>query len=151
MTANTYILREENGKARMAAAWKHACSYLQEGLPVRVTVEQFHPTRSLEQNAKMWAVLADIARQVKWFADGKEQYLTAEDWKDILTAGVKKNQRIAQGIEGGFVMLGQRTSKMRVGEMVELIEFALWFGTERGVKWSYTDEARIAEARGRAA
>lgn len=131
----SFILNTGNGRDRMAAAWEFAKSILQHGLAARVTVEECRPTRTVEQNAKMWAVLTDIAQQVQWHVDGKLQYLEPEDWKDILTAGLTKNQRIAQGVEGGFVMLGQRTSKMKVGEMVELIEFALWFGTERGVRW----------------
>lgn len=129
----------------MAAAWEFAKSILQHGLAARVTVEECRPTRTVEQNAKMWAVLTDIAQQVQWHVDGKLQYLEPEDWKDILTAGLKKTQRVAAGIEDGFVMLGQRTSKMKIGEMVELIEFALWFGTDRGVKWG-NEGARMSKA-----
>jgi hypothetical protein len=147
VTSSTFILRTENGRDRMAAAWNHACEYLQNGAAVRVTVEPFQPTRTIEQNSKMWACLSDIAKQVEWHVDGKMQLIEPEDWKDILTAGLKKTQRIAAGIEGGFVMLGQRTSKMKVGEMIELIEFALWFGAERGVVWSNTDAGRIEKAR----
>jgi hypothetical protein len=132
---SAFILRADNARDRMAAAWRAACDLLQHGRAAKVTVEECQPTRTLEQNAKLWAVLTDIAQQVPWHVDGKLQHIEAADWKDILTAGLKKTQRIAAGIEGGFVMLGQRTSKMKVGEMVELIEFALWFGTERGVKW----------------
>lgn len=130
-----FILRTENGRARMAAAWAACCRILELGKAVKVTVDEAQPTRTLEQNAKLWAVLTDIAKHVEWHVDGQMQLLDPEDWKDILTAGLKKTQRIATGIEGGFVILGQRTSRMRVGEMVELIEFALWFGTERGVVW----------------
>jgi hypothetical protein len=132
----TFILRPDTARTRMAAAWQFACTILQHaGKAVRVVVEECQPTRTLEQNSKMWAVLGDIARQVQWHVDGKLQYLEPEDWKDILTAGLKKHQRIAAGIEGGFVMLGIRTRKMKIAEMIELIEFGLWFGTERGVKW----------------
>jgi hypothetical protein len=143
----TFILRPENGRDRMAAAWEFAKQILQFGKTAKVSVDECTPTRTLEQNSKLWACLGDISRQVEWFCDGKLQLMEPEDWKDILTAGLKKHQRIAQGIEGGFVMLGQRTSKMRIGEMVELIEFALWFGTERNVVWSNSDEARIEKAR----
>ncbi len=130
-----FILRTENARPRMAAAWEAACRILELGKAVRVKVEECSPTRTLDQNAKLWAVLTDISRQVEWHVDGRMQKLEPEDWKDILSAGVKKSQRVAAGIEGGFVMLGQRTSKMKIGEMVELIEFALWFGTEHGVTW----------------
>lgn len=120
----------------MAAAWQFACHILQHaGKAVRVIVEECQPTRTLEQNDKMWAVLTDIARQVEWHVDGKKQLLEPEDWKDILTAGLKKTQRVAAGVDGGFVMLGVRTRKMKVGEMIELIEFAHWFGAEHGVQW----------------
>lgn len=135
VNGETVILRVDNARDRMAHAWQIACKLLQFGKSVRVTIEQLLPKRSVEQNALMWAVLTDISRQVEWFVDGRKQLLPPEDWKDILTAGLKKTQRVAAGVEGGFVMLGQRTSRMRVGEMVELIEFAYWFGGEHGVKW----------------
>lgn len=138
----TIILGIENARARMAAAWSEACRYLEAGKPVRLTLDEAKPSRTLDQNAKMWATLTDIARQVQWPVDGKLQYLEPEDWKDILTAGLRKEQRVAQGMSGGFVMLGQRTSKMRVGEMMELIELALAFGAEHDVRWG--DERRAA-------
>jgi hypothetical protein len=140
--SDTVILRVENARDRFAHAWKLACAMLEVGQSVRVTLESLLPRRSLEQNAKMWAVLTDIAHQVQWHVDGKLQYLAPEDWKDILSAGLKKTQRIAAGIDGGFVMLGQRTSRMRVGEMVELIELAHAFGAEHGVVWG--DDRREA-------
>ncbi len=127
------ILKADNARSRMATAWNLACGILQHGKAVRVKVEEAQPTRTLEQNAKLWAVLTDISRQVKWFVDGREQYLEPEDWKHVLTAGLKKHQRIAQGIEGGFVILGTRTSRMTIGEMVELIELAHAFGAQHGV------------------
>ncbi len=130
-----FILRTDNARPRMAAAWQAACRFLELGQAVKVTVDEVKPTRTLDQNAKLWAVLTDISRQVEWHVDGRMQKLEPEDWKDILSAGVKKSQRVAAGAEGGFVMLGQRTRRMKIGEMVELIEFALWFGTEHGVKW----------------
>lgn len=134
--SQTVILQLDNARDRMAFAWKKACEILEIGKPVKVTLDEYKSKRSLEQNAKLWACLTDIARQVQWPVDGKLQYLTPDDWKDILTAGLHKSQRVAQGVDGGFVMLGQRTSKMKVGEMVELIEFIQWFGAEKGVRWS---------------
>lgn len=50
--------------------------------------------------------------------------------------------RNGSGIDGGFVVLGQSTSKMTVGEMRDLIELINAFGAERGVKFS--DESRLA-------
>lgn len=142
MTSRTIFLEIDNARDRMAYAWKLACEYLQLGKPVRLRIDDKQPTRTLEQNAKMWAVLSDIAAQVQWPVDGKLQYLEAEEWKDILTAGLRKTQRVAQGIEGGFVMLGCRTSRMTIAEMIDLIELAQAFGVEHGVRWG--DDRRVA-------
>lgn len=142
MSARTIFLQPDNARERFAAAWRVACEILQFGKPVRVQIDEKQPTRTLEQNAKMWAVLSDIARQVQWPVDGKLQYLGAEDWKHIISGGLKRHQRVAQGIDGGFVILGQRTSRMSIAEMVELIELAHAFGAENGVVWG--DERRAA-------
>lgn len=101
-------------------------------------------TRNLDQNACLWATLTDIAEQVEWPVDGAMQKLPPEDWKAILSAGVIKGQRVAQGIEGGFVMLGQRTSKMSVKQMSSLIEFSKFFGDSKGVVWSDPKAPRAA-------
>ena len=86
--------------------------------------------RSLEQNRMMWANLEDIAQQVVWHG----VKLTKDEWKDVLTAALKI-QKVVPGIEGGFVVLGARTSKMTVPEMTELIELSTAFGTQQGVKF----------------
>lgn len=99
-------------------------------------------TRSLEQNNLMWSVLTDLSKQVEWCVDGRMQKIDPEDFKDILSAGLKREQRVAAGISGGFVMLGQRTSKMTKGEMADLITLGHAFGAERGVRWSRTSLGR---------
>ena len=92
--------------------------------------------RSLNQNRMMWANLEDIAQQVVWYG----VKLTKDEWKDVLTAALKK-QKVVPGIEGGFVVIGARTSKMTVPEMTELIELSTAFGTQQGVKFrAFADE-----------
>ena len=103
---------------------------------MQVVVKRLSPSRSGAQNDLMWALLTDVAEQVAWPVDGREQKLQPEDWKQILTAGVKRHQRVAAGVDGGFVMLGSSTSRMTKPEMTELIEFIKWFGAEHGVTWS---------------
>jgi len=84
----------------------------------------------------MWANLEDIAQQVTWYG----VKLTKDEWKDVLTAALKK-QKVVPGIEGGFVVIGARTSKMTVPEMTELIELSTAFGTQQGVKFrAFVDE-----------
>jgi hypothetical protein len=103
--------------------------------PLAVTIQE--PTRSLDQNAKLWATLRDISEQVVWY--GRE--MDSECWKHVFSAALKK-QVTVPGIDGGFVVLGQSTSKMRVGEMRDLIELINAFGAEHGVQFS--DESRLA-------
>lgn len=95
------------------------------------TIEQ--RTRSLEQNRTLWKVLTEISIAVPWQVNGASVMLTPEDWKDIITASFYQENRIARGINGGFVMLGRSTSRMTVGQMTELIEFVLAFAAEQGV------------------
>ncbi|EBO4170820.1 TPA: recombination protein NinB [Salmonella enterica subsp. enterica serovar Waycross] len=98
------------------------------------------PKRTKAQNDRMWPMLQDVSRQVLWHG----QRLSPEDWKDIFTAlwlkTKKLEQRSVPGIDGGVVLLGVRTSKMRKVSMTELIEIMFWFGSERNVRWS--DDSR---------
>ena len=87
-------------------------------------------TRSVEQNAKLWATLAEVAEQVEWYG----RKLEAESWKHIFSAALKK-QDVVPNLDGtGFVVLGQSTSKMSVAEMRDMLELINAFCAERGVK-----------------
>jgi alpha-L-fucosidase len=111
------------------------------GTDVTVVVAPAVDKRTRQQNDLMWAMLGDIAQQKQWPVDGRMQWLEPEEWKHILTAGLKKHQRVAQGIDGGFVILGQRTSRMSVQEMTDLIELAFAFGAENGVVFGEVERA----------
>lgn len=139
MKGRSFILKVENGKEAMRAAWQAACEYLELGKPAQVTVAEWEPTRTKAQNRVMWSKLTDISEQLEWCVDGKMQYLSPEEWKQILSSGLKKEQKVAAGVNGGFVMLGYSTSTMKVKEMIELIEFILWFGAEHNIKWRLDD------------
>ena len=91
--------------------------------------------RSLDQNSKMWSMLTEIASQIEWPVNGKLEHLTAWEWKDIFTASLKQNSRIAQGLDGGFVFIGAHTSRMSKGLMAELIDLIAAFGAERGIEF----------------
>ena len=87
------------------------------------------PARSTDQNAKMWAMLTDISRQVDWYGEK----LSADDWKCVFTASLRK-AHVVPGIDGsGFVVLGLRTSDMSKEEMSNLLELITAFAAERGV------------------
>lgn len=94
-----------------------------------VTVAE--PTRNLEQNARLWASLAEVANQVEWYGNK----LTAEEWKTVFSAALKK-EKVVPGINGGFVVCGQSTSKMSKREFSDMLEIVYAFGAERGVVFS---------------
>lgn len=106
-------------------------------------IEVSPPKRTLSQNRKMWPLLHDLSLQVVWYGEKYDE----DEWKDLITALVAKmknqEQKTAPGIGGGVVMFGERTSKMRVGQMVDVIEAIYWFGTEQGVKFSEESRLRI--------
>ena len=86
-------------------------------------------TRTLDQNAKMWAMLHEISQQVEWHG----QNLADTEWKDIFTAALKR-QKVVPGLEGGFVVLGTSTRRMTKQEMSDLMELMLAFASERDVR-----------------
>lgn len=94
----------------------------------RMTLEAKPAKRSNEQNRRLWALLTDVSRQVDWYG----QKMTPEDWKTMFTAALKR-ERVVPGINGGFVVLGQSTSRMTKAEMSELQELIEAFGAEKGV------------------
>lgn len=103
--------------------------------PDGYVVEVREPTRSLDQNAMMWPILEAFARQLEWPINGRMTKLAAEDWKDLLTAAFSlETQRMAPGLNGGVVLLGQRTSQMGKRRFSEFLEFVLATAAERGVR-----------------
>ena len=109
--------------------WQHIKAALMAGKRLEVVVRE--ETRSTEQNRRLWAMLNEVAAQVVWHG----QKLSPEDWKHIFSASLKK-QRAVPSLDGGFVVLGQSTSKMTVAEMSELQTLIEAFGAEQGVKFT---------------
>lgn len=89
------------------------------------------PKRSLAANAKMWAMLTDVSKQIPWHGN----HLSPEVWKDLFTASLKR-QTVIPNLDGdGFVVCGASTSSMSAREMGDLVEVISAFGCERGVVW----------------
>lgn len=109
--------------------------------PLAVTIQE--PTRTLEQNARLWATLRDISEQVEWHG----HRLNSEQWKHIFSAALSKQEVVPNLAGNGFVVLGRSTSRMSVGEMRDLIELMNAFGAERGVNWSEDSQLAIEWAK----
>ena len=128
MTRHTLFLTADHVRARAVTWIKNA--------PHGMRVEFREPKRSDDQNRKLWACLGDIAKQVEWYG----VHLSPEDWKDVLTASLRK-ARVVPGIDPGtFVPLGMRTSQMTKREMGDLLELIAAFGAERGVVFHHDQE-----------
>ena len=108
------------------------CSLINRGLfkgVVEVVLQR--PARSLSQNRKMWPMLTDVSKQVNWYGEK----LDNEDWKDVCMSSLNK-QRAVPGIDGGFVGLSKRTSKLDKEGFAQLIEVIYAFGSDQNVAWS---------------
>lgn len=102
--------------------------------PLVVTIKESN--RSLAQNDALWRLLECFSVQLSWPVNGQMIKLEAEEWKHILSAAFKnETQRVAMGLDGGMVMLGQRTSKMTKKQFSEFLEFIQAIGAERGVNF----------------
>lgn len=122
MSRATLILA--NDQARQKAA--HWCMKLPKG----TRAEFKAPKRTLPQNARMWAMLTDVATQVPWHGIR----LSADDWKIIFLDALKREVRMVPNIDGnGFVQLGRSSSDLSKEEMGEMMELISAFGAQRGV------------------
>jgi hypothetical protein len=126
MTARRFFLRHQQARQNALQAIKEA----PEGWEVLLR----EPSRSTDQNSAMWPILDAFSEQLVWPVNGRMEKLTAEEWKDLLSAAFRKEtNRVAQGLDGGFVMLGQRTSKFGKREFSEFLEFLHATAADRGV------------------
>jgi len=98
--------------------------------PFGTRVEFKAVKRSVDQNSRMWAMLTDVATQLRWHG----QMLRADDWKLVMLDALKRELRVVPNIDGnGFVNLGRSSSDLSKSEMSELIELIAAFGAKHGV------------------
>ena len=121
--AQTVILR--GGRQRMLAR------QLIEQAPGDSVVTIRAPSRSLEQNARFWAVLSDISR-----AKPEGRMHTPEVWKNLMMHACGHAVQFEMGLNGQPFPVGFRSSRLTKSQMSDLLEFATAWGTERGVRWS---------------
>ena len=118
------IIRDERDRIQ-AAHWASKA-------PEQTRITFARSKRTLPQNDRMWAMLTEVSAQVDWYGER----LTPDDWKTVFTAALRK-ERVVPGINGGFVVLGQRTSDMSKEELSDLMELISAFAAARGVKFGF--------------
>lgn len=124
-----------------AVARAHALQAVEDA-PEGYVITISEPTRNLEQNAAQWPILQAFADQLQWPVNGAMEWLTADEWKDILTAAFKRETvRVAMGLDGGMVMLGSRTSKFSKAQFSEWLDFLNATAAVRDVELDYLEHA----------
>lgn len=150
-----FLVQNTNPRAQEVAARaaEHILNQAAAGQELLIEIDE--PKRTLPQNDRMWAMLTDVADQVGWkrarwvhdrcIEDGcylnirewpGANRLSPEDFKDVLTAAIKRPRLFGSIDGGGIVAVGLRTSKMRKHDMTQLIELIFQFGAEHEVEWS---------------
>jgi hypothetical protein len=123
MTRALLILANDDVREK-AARWIKAA-------PINTRVEFKQSQRSTEQNARMWAMLTDVATQLDWHG----QHYSPDDWKDFFMHSLRQ-ARWMPAEDGGMIPIGMRTSDLSKGEMGDLMELMAVFGANHGVTFS---------------
>lgn len=92
--------------------------------PHGYTVEVKPIKRTLDQNAKLHALLSDIAASIEWAGQKRD----VEVWKRLLTAAWLRARgepiEMLPALDGhGVDIVFRRTSNLTKNEMIELIEY----------------------------
>jgi NinB protein len=97
-------------------------------------------TRNSPQNRRFHAMIGDLKR-----AKPEGRDLTTDSWKVLLMDLAAKisddprpfHMRTHTALDGdGVVIIGPKTSRLKVGEFAELISVAKLYGDKFGVVWS---------------
>ena len=87
------------------------------------------PTRSIAQNARLWAMLSDISRAKP---DGRS--MTPDLWKAVFLQALGHEQQFLMGLDGNPFPMGFRSSKLSKEQMSDLIEYIQAYAAQHGVK-----------------
>ena len=91
--------------------------------------------RSIDQNAKLWAMLSDVAR-----AKPEGRHWTAETWKCAFLHALGHQVQFAEGLDNsGPFPLGFRSSKLSKAQRADLITYIIESGDRNGVKWTWKE------------
>ncbi len=88
-------------------------------------------TRTLDQNALLWALLSDVSR-----SKPQGRTATPEVWKALFCHACGHAVQFEMGLNGQPFPVGFSTSKMNKAQLSDLVTFVLQWGDEHGVRWS---------------
>ena len=114
-----------------------AIEYVRQADPM-ARVEFLGPKRSVSQNAAMWAMLSDLAEQLRW----NGQQMTTEDFKLVMLDALRREHRHEMRIvpnsdkTGWLDISSTHSSDLSHEEMRDLLTIIRAFGDQHGVAWS---------------
>lgn len=105
-------------------------------------VEIKGPQRTVPQNNNFWGTMQDLADQVSIErVDGVQIKLTKEQWRDfciLMVYGSDRHQLQVLGPNGEVIDIGRPSSSdLSVEEMLQVQEFATYYGTINGVTFFF--------------
>lgn len=119
-----------SGTARQMAMRALECA------PEGFMVEIKPATRTLEQNARLHAMFADLQCQAT--LHGRK--LLAQQWKVVMMSAhavaTGEGADVLPGLEGEFVNLRASSAALGVRRMASLIDYIEAWGNQHGVRWS---------------
>lgn len=135
MSRHALVITGETMRAKAA--------YWLSRVPVGWRVEFKAPKRSLDQNARFWAMLSDVARQGR--ING--QKFDAEQWKCIFLKAIGRDSAFLPTLDGtSFFPAGFRSSDLSVREMSDLQTFIEAWAAESGIIFSGpADKSEVRE------
>lgn len=99
------------------------------------------PKRNTAQNAKMWAMLQDVAN-----ARPEGRQWTPETWKCAFLHSLGHQVRFAEGLDGsGPFPIGFSSSALNVKQMADLITVISEYGDRHGVEWKEVEKSGFYE------
>lgn len=109
---------------------EHAIDLLRK-VPINSRVTIAGPTRTVSQNARLWAMLSEISA-----AKPAGRFLTPEVWKALFMSALGHEQQFTEGLSGEPFPLGFRTSNMTIKQMIEMQDFIEHWCATNGVTLS---------------
>lgn len=102
-----------------------------DGAPNGSVVTVKPPRRTLDQNARMWALLSEIS-----LTKPEGRSMTPDVWKAVFMHALDHAQRFEMALDGqGMVPVGFRTSKLSKAQMGDLMELIEEYGARHGVEF----------------
>lgn len=120
-------------------AWNHI--YAEQVKPLtmaghRLRLSVKRETRSLEANARLHAMIADVAKQKLYLGHKRD----IQFWKGLFVSGWEiatgQKPEIVPGLEGEFINIRESTTTMSGKKIAGVMEYLEAWGTMNGVVFS---------------